>query len=702
MRSRPAGVGMKLPSAYVFPAAGAPAGSIDVSAITAPSVLGASGVTGNRATLAWTNGDATMQVEVFQNVGGIPGGGWTDAMRVQPTLPAGSTTVQLRNLTPSTTYGVAVRHRDASGGTSNMATATLATTATPSTAPLTPPLGIPRGDTGGVGIDLAPILPTPRIAFPTGIRLLLNAKDPAFAFEIQHAPDSSGAPNVGAATTIANKVPGTRLTYHDARPLDGALHWYRYRHVGYGDTPGGWSDWQSGRAIIQRLDLPSNATSSRSTKIEGQGRTIAQTLTYEIPNAEFDLWESTSQPHAWTVDTGDSSSCAQDQAIVFAGDSSAKFSFGAGGSAGTFRGLTINDLVKGNFCIPLHPGTWYRFKFASRVSSIANAPSYRVTLTHDVGGTLITQSTYAYRAAAKWQIDILKFMVPLGAGPLAKLAIEFSRNATTATDFWIDGIRLQDIGTQRIVILTSGVSWAVPSDFNPANNTVELWGGGGGGAPGTTNANGGGGGGGGGYRYQKNFDPGAATTVAYAIGGGGGASAAGGDTTWNTAAVTAKGGSGAAVAAAGAGGAIGSGGTGGTAGGTGGAGRSGTGNSGGGGGGGAAGSTGANNGANGTNLVAGAGGQGGTGVQSNASAVGGTGGVATGGAGGNASQLTSTDDATTAGAGGGGGGAFNPTSGGNGGQYGAGGGGGGATAAAAGSGSSGKQGAIVISWITTA
>jgi hypothetical protein len=132
----------------------------------------------------------------------------------------------------------------------------------------------------------------------------------------------------------------------------------------------------------------------RSARIAGQGRSIVQTLTYEIPNAEFDIWESPSQPHAWTVDTGDSSSCAQDQVNVFSGDSSAKFSFGAGGSAGTFRGLTTNDLVKGAFCIPLHPGTRYRFKFVSRVSSIANAPSYRVTLTHDVGGTLVTQQTY--------------------------------------------------------------------------------------------------------------------------------------------------------------------------------------------------------------------------------------------------------------------------------------------------------------------
>src|SRR5207302_3482 len=144
-------------------------------------------------------------------------------------------------------------------------------------------------------------------------------------------------------------------------------------------------------------------------QFDGQGRTVLQTLTYEIPNSEFDIWTSPSQPLAWTVDTGDSSSVAQDTVNVFAGDSAAKYSFGAGGAAGTYRGLTTNDPTKGAFCIPLHPGTWYRFKFASRVSSIANAPIYRVTLVHNVAGTLTTQQGFAYRAAGKWQIDILKF-----------------------------------------------------------------------------------------------------------------------------------------------------------------------------------------------------------------------------------------------------------------------------------------------------
>lgn len=269
-RSRPMGNSQKLPSAYVFPAGGSPAGSIDVAAITAPSAVGSSGLSGNRATVSWTNGDATKVVEIFLNSGGIPGGGWTDAMRVQPTLPAGSTTVELRNLNVSTTYGVAVRHRDDFGGTSAFATATFTTTGTRKTALLTPPIGIGGGGgTVGVGIDLAPIVITPRIDVPVGVSLLLNSSDPAYDFEIQHAPDSGGSPNVGAATTIGLNVPGTQRVYHDPQPLDGALHWYRHRHVGYGDTAGAWSDWKSATPSIQRLDGPTN---SLATPLNSQSR----------------------------------------------------------------------------------------------------------------------------------------------------------------------------------------------------------------------------------------------------------------------------------------------------------------------------------------------------------------------------------------------------------------------------------------------
>jgi hypothetical protein len=451
-----------------------------------------------------------------------------------------------------------------------------------------------------------------------------------------------------------------------------------------------------GRVIGADLSSGRVIKAPRSIQLDGQIRSVVQTLTYEIPNAEFDIWESNSQPHAWSVDTGDSSVAAKETSVVFSGDASCKFSFGAGGAAGTFRGLTTNDLTKGAFCIPLLPGTWYRFIFATRCSSMASSPSWRATITHNVAATLISQQTFPFRAANKFQIDVMTFMVPTNAEPLSKLEIQFTRNSTTATDFWIDGTQLANKGTQRVAILTSGTSWTVPSDFNPLNNMVELWGGGGGGAPGTTNANGGGGGGGAGYRFQRNFDPGLAATVAFVIGSGGGPSTVGGDTTWNAGAVVAKGGSGASASTSGAGGGVGSGGTGGNSGGTGGGGSVGTGNRGGGGGGGA-GSNGGTGGAGsaGSNVAGGAGGSG-------AAPNGGASGVAGSGTGGNSTYWTSTDDGTsTAGAGGGGGGAAPGGGGGaTGGNYGGGGSGGGSAAGVAGSGSTGKQGCIVISWTT--
>ena len=114
---------------------------------------------------------------------------------------------------------------------------------------------------------------------------------------------------------------------------------------------------------------------------------------------------------------------------------------------------------------------------------------------------------------------------------------------------------------QKTIILTSGTSWTVPSDWNPTNNKIECIGGGGGGGAswwdsGTISLKSGVGGGGGAYAVTTNFDPGGATTIPYIIGAGGtkgtqgadvftpNAPGNGGDTTFNTSTVIAKGGTG--------------------------------------------------------------------------------------------------------------------------------------------------------------
>jgi hypothetical protein len=661
--------------------------NVTLSSLGAPSGLSATpdGSDGSKCLVAWTIGTngATAETDVYLRASG---GAASDAVRVI-VLPAGSTRFTLERLTPSNAYTVGVQHR--LRGTGDVSSTTETTfTAGATTITLDAPT-----DPNGYAGSIDPFTGVSRRDDVYGLAVWARALPGHIEFEVA-VETGIGAGTYGAfalADTVA-AIQGDWTIFTGHAPNDGLRRQIRARSVRDGATASGYS------AVITvtpwtPLALP---TIPREGQIAGQTRTILQTLIYEIPNGEFDIWENLNQPHGWTIDTGDSSLAVHDTSTVFSGDSSCEFAFGSGGSGGTFRGLTTNDPTKGAFCIPLHPGTWYQFKFVSRVSSIAAAPSYRATFTHNVGGTLVNQKTFTYVAANKWQIDLFKFLVPANADPLSKLAIEFSRNGTSATNFWIDGIRFADRGTQRVALLTSGSSWTVPSDFNPANNTVELWGGGGGGAPGTTNTNAGGGGGGGGYRYQRNFDPGLATTVAYVIGGGGGASAAGSASTWNGGAVSASGGSGASASSGGPGGSAGSGGTGGNAGGTGGGGSVGTGNRGGGGGGGAGGNT--SVGTNGTAGSSGAGGVGGGGGSPN----GGTGGVTGSGVGGNSTYVTSTDDGTsTAGAGGGGGGAAPGGGGGaGGGNYGGGGSGGGSAAGVGGSGSSGQQGVIAISWVT--
>jgi hypothetical protein len=304
----------------------------------------------------------------------------------------------------------------------------------------------------------------------------------------------------------------------------------------------------------------------------------------------------------------------------------------------------------------------------------------------------------------------------------------------------------------KVIFLTAGTSWNVPSDWDSSTNTIEVIGGGGGGGQ---NTNSGGGGGGGGYSKITNLSLTPGGTVGYAIGSGGAGGTtgtdsgdAGGDTyfcntTSNCASiggtavqVGAKGGGGGALgnpasggsggsSASGVGGVKFSGGNGGGAsnsngGGGGGAGGphgngaiggapSGSGGNGSGGGGGAdGGSAGASNsgstgGDGGDNRNGTGGGQGGSsgnpgGAGTDGGGGGGGGSGASGGDGSYETIWTSTSGGSTAGPGSGGGGTkdqgANPT-GGTGGGYGGGGGGSGNSGGAAGN---GTQGIIVITY----
>ncbi|MDR7461745.1 MAG: hypothetical protein QN204_04910, partial [Armatimonadota bacterium] len=249
-----------------------------------------------------------------------------------------------------------------------------------------------------------------------------------------------------------------------------------------------------------------------------------------------------------------------------------------------------------------------------------------------------------------------------------------------------DKMELRYDGSMKLkrqeIILTSGTSWAVPDDFNPYMNTIELIGAGGGGADGVANDRGGGGGGGGAYGKIVGFDPGGLTSIPYSVGSGGAGS--GGNTVWNNQYV-AGGGGGASGSSGGPGGAPSGPFTVAFGGGAGGSGHNPPESStddGGGGGGGAGGPHGpGQDGYSSTGDVGGAGGAGGE-------PSGGAGGSGGGGNGGSGSAWGSY------GAGGGGGGGSNGN-GGNPGNYGGGGGGGGGS----GVGRNGANGLIRITYV---
>lgn len=257
------------------------------------------------------------------------------------------------------------------------------------------------------------------------------------------------------------------------------------------------------------------------------------------------------------------------------------------------------------------------------------------------------------------------------------------------------------------IVLTGGTSWPVPSDFNPASNTVHCIAGGGGGSSGLSGSEGrgGGGGGGGGYARLENIDPGEGP-VSYSIGAAGAVDTTGtaGSTSFGTF-LTATGGGNTRSASGGTAGSwvldfgvIGRNGGDGGSGGNGGGGSPG----GGGGAGGAGGrDTSGGSGSLGTPgsfFGPGTGGNGGAG----GSPGGGAGGTTGTPAGGNGTTWEDSDSAVQAGPGGGGRGgdghASSPQDGGASGQYGAGGGGGGGGGPGSTPGAAGKPGVIVIQY----
>src|SRR5579859_4282757 len=293
----------------------------------------------------------------------------------------------------------------------------------------------------------------------SGVLLRVVPGSALFWIELQRAPDSGGAPNVGAAQTIATLPPAplTGVPYVDPQPATLNVLWYRARHVGppgTGYTPGNYTAWVSASAA----PLPSTSSAlaaqgtavgvlplPRATQVAGALRTMVQMLTELVPNAEFDIWESSTQPHAWLVDTTAGATCAQDSSAgnVFSGDWALKYSNPDNASNSGWHGVSTNDQNKGAFCIPLRGGLTYRIKIATKASKVSAGEKYRLVFSHNAAETLQSIVGNTYGAVGVWQVDTYVITVPGNADPNSKLYVQANRNAdAAATDFWFDSLRL--------------------------------------------------------------------------------------------------------------------------------------------------------------------------------------------------------------------------------------------------------------------
>lgn len=127
----------KLASAWAWPPG---AGYADTQALVAPSGLGATNIARHTADLAWSAGEAAYDVEVFLHAGASAPATWSLAERAQ-LLPAGTTRYPANGLDgPSAQHVAAVRHIDAYGGVSAVATVSFSTGTTAAVAPT--PLGL--------------------------------------------------------------------------------------------------------------------------------------------------------------------------------------------------------------------------------------------------------------------------------------------------------------------------------------------------------------------------------------------------------------------------------------------------------------------------------------------------------------------------------------------------------------------------------
>jgi hypothetical protein len=321
----------------------------------------------------------------------------------------------------------------------------------------------------------------------------------AGAIELERAPDSGGSPGTPESIAIIDHIPPAGGRYIDDRPSTTSVWWYRYRAVRAGAT-GTFGAWVSMTPGLfprgTRLGFQADAAAfyagvraeplsdgkfavlaastdgtkvDRTALVDGGVRTLYAQQTHLLPNGEFEVWESASQPHGWAVDTGDSSAAVKETSTIFSGDAAAKFAFGSGGSGTTWRGFATNDPVKGAFSIALRPGFRYRVIAAARVSTLTGTPKYRIRFQFNAGGSLTDSRELTYLAANAYQRNEAVISVPATADPNTKFWVEFQRGDTNAKDFWVDSVRFEEeissLSEQAAQLAQTGTSFVLNGDF---------------------------------------------------------------------------------------------------------------------------------------------------------------------------------------------------------------------------------------------
>jgi len=133
-----------------------------------------------------------------------------------------------------------------------------------------------------------------------GVALNLIPGDASLPIEVQRAPDSAGAPNVGSAVSLGScgPFPLGGGVYFDPRPANASVWWYRARHISDAFDSGDWTNWVSSAPYLVRqadldaaLNNPTYPLPYRITLGGDPRPVLANRDTALIINPDFEVWE---------------------------------------------------------------------------------------------------------------------------------------------------------------------------------------------------------------------------------------------------------------------------------------------------------------------------------------------------------------------------------------------------------------------------